>query len=71
MSLSSEHITNIDRTLENIKSDIFADFVHTDHKDLIITTNNVISWLDLSTIKKYIKNIDAIESNDIITSYLS
>jgi len=71
MSLSSKHIANIDRTLKNIKSDIFANFVHANHRDLIITTNNVTSQLDLSTIMKYIKNIDTIESNNITTSHLS
>jgi len=33
ISLSSKHIANINRTLKNIKSDIFADFVHTDHRN--------------------------------------
>ena len=70
VSLSGKHITNINRALKNIKSNIFANFVCANYKDLIITTNKVTSQLDLSTIKKYIKNVDIIELNNIMVSYL-
>ena len=32
MILFHKHITNINRTLKNIKSDIIANFIQTDHK---------------------------------------
>ena len=67
----SKHVTNINRALKNIKSKIMANFVYTNHCELIIITNKVTSQSDLSTIENYIKNIDAIESEDIITPYLS
>jgi len=38
-----------------------------DHWDLIITKNKVASQLDINTIKKYIKNIDVIKLEDIMT----
>ena len=59
---SSIHIININRSLKNIKSDIIADFIHIDNKDIVISTNKVASPLDLQTIKKYIKNAYYIEA---------
>ena len=44
---SSTYVININRTLKNIKLNITADFIHTDNKDIIITTNNIASLLDL------------------------
>ena len=35
---SSSHIMNINRALKNIKSDVIADFICIENKDLIITT---------------------------------
>jgi len=61
MSLSNKHVFNINRTLKDIKSDVVADFIHTNNKRLTITTNKVASALDLTTIKKYIKNINNID----------
>ena len=63
-----DYITNINRALKNIKSEILADFVHSNHWGLIIT-NKVTSQLNLSTIEKYIKNIDIIKTKDILTFY--
>ena len=59
---TSIHIININRSLKNIKSDIIADFIHIDNKDIVISTNKVASPLDLQTIKKYIKNAYYIEA---------
>ena len=47
MKDSSAHISNINRPLKNIKSDIIADFICLDSKGIIITTNKVLSTLDL------------------------
>jgi len=55
------HITNINRTLKNIKSDVIADFICVKNKSMIISTNKVASLLDLQSIKKYIKNTHYIE----------
>jgi len=44
---SSEHIVNINCALKMIKSNTIADFLHVDSKDVIITTNNISSGLDL------------------------
>ena len=58
------HILNINK---NLKSNIMADFVWANHHSLIITINKIILSSDLSTIESYIKNIDSLESNDILT----
>ena len=62
---SSTHITNTNRTLKNIKSDVIADFIHIENKSIVISTNQVASPLDLQSIKKYIKNTHCIEADQI------
>jgi len=42
-----------------------ADFIWADHRGLVITTNKVVSTLDLNTIEEYIKNVDAINLNEL------
>jgi len=53
---SSSHVTNINRALKNIKLNIMADFIQTNIKGVIISTNNIISLLDLQEIEKYVKS---------------
>ena len=65
MKLSNKYVANINRVLKNIKSDIIADFNYADNRGLTITTNKVAFTLDLNTIKKYIKNVDIIDLNDV------
>ena len=67
MFLSGNHISNINSILKNIKLEILADFVHNNHCGLIITTNKIFSQYNPTTIKNYIKNINAIESNLLLT----
>jgi len=35
---------------------MIADFIHVEDKDIVVTTNNVLSGSDLQEIEKYIKN---------------
>ena len=42
MAISSKHITNINRVLKIIKSDVMADFICTDNCGFTITTNKVV-----------------------------
>jgi len=60
LSKSVEHITNINSALRSIKLYIIADFIHSNHRRLIITTNNIVLALDLNTVEKYIKSVDSI-----------
>ena len=70
MVLSNKYIVNINKALKKIRSEVMADFIQADNKGFSITTNKVISNIDLNIIEKYIKNIDVINSEDIMTSRL-
>jgi len=70
MAISSKHITNINRVLKIIKSDVMADFICTDNCGFTITTNKVVFPLYLNMIKKYIKDVDTIDSKESIVSQL-
>lgn len=67
---SSLYIFNINRILKDIKSDVIADFIHIDQQGLIVTTNKVVNNFNLTTIKKYVKNINNINSNKVLSSKL-
>jgi len=43
----SAHVANINRVLKNIKSIIIADYVCSEKIGITITTNNIVSLLDL------------------------
>jgi len=63
-------MSNINRLLKDIKSEIYANFICSNNRSIIITTNNIISTLDMQTIEKYIKNLNNIDSNEIMNSRL-
>ena len=65
MEESSVHITNLNRALKNIKSEVMVDFVHSDQAGITIVTNKVASSLDLQMIEKYIKNVNSIDINKV------
>ena len=67
----NKHITNINRALKDIKSNIVADFICTDNRNMAITTNKVDTNLDLDIIEKYIKNIDEVDTNKVMSTRLS
>ena len=62
---SSTYITNLNRALKNIKSDIMVNFVWSDQAGIVIMTNKVAFFLDLQTIKNYIKNINHINADRV------
>jgi len=64
-------MSNINRLLKDIKLEIYADFICSNNRDIIITTNNVASTLGMETIEKYIKNLNNIDSNEIMNPRLS
>jgi len=70
MKLSSSYITNLNRALKNIKSEVMVDFICMDQAGITIVTNKVTSSLDLQTIKKYIKNTNHINSDKVNISHL-
>ena len=62
---ASSNITNISKCLKNTKSDIIADFIHLTNDEVIITTHKPANMSDLLIIKKYMKNINNINLNNI------
>ena len=59
------HISNINKCLKNSKLNIFVDFIQFNANGIIITTNKPTSNLDLSTIEKYLKNIQNVNPDSI------
>ena len=68
MNNSSSYVTDINKALKNIKSDIMANFICIKNREVIITTNKIAEALDLQTIEKYVKNMNDIEANQVTTS---
>ena len=71
MAMPGIYIANIVRALKDIKSDIVADFVWADQRGLTNTTNKVTSMSDLNTMNRYIKNVNIVDSEDIMALQLS
>ena len=67
MVLLGKHITNLNYTLKDIKSDVFINFICSNHKGLTIITNKVASPSDLSIVEKSAESMD---SNDVQSAYL-
>jgi len=67
---ASRHVGNINKSLKNIKFEIFVDYIQLDSKNMIITTNKVVASSDLNTVEKYIKDLNDIDSDDIISPRL-
>ena len=54
---ANKHISNINKLLKDVKSNVYADYIHFDNKGIIITTNNVMSsWI--LQFKSYLKILD-------------
>jgi len=64
------HTSNINKCLKNSKSDIIADFICITNNGIVITTKKLANNLNLSTIKKYLKNIKNIDPNSIESPHL-
>jgi len=68
---SSTHVVNINRSLKSIKSNIMANFICSNNKCIVISTNNVASPSDLQAIEKYVKSSLCIEAEHIYFPRLS
>jgi len=68
---SSTHVTNINRVLKGIKSEVIAKFICSDQAGITIVTNKVTSLLDLQTIENYIKNTNYIKVDNVKVPQLS
>jgi len=70
MAQSNVHVTNITRSLKGIKLEVVVDFIRFDNKGIIITTNKVVAILDLNIVDEYMKNLNDIDSSDIMSPSL-
>lgn len=64
------HISNINRLLKEVKSEASADFIWFYNKEIIITTNKVVANSNLKVVEKYIKELNDIDLNKVISSCL-
>jgi len=69
MFILDDHIMNLNHVLKSIKSDIIVDFIWTDYRSLIITSNKVTSSSNISIINNYIKKCDNVNVRDIQDAY--
>jgi len=67
MAQSTIHVLNINNSLKDIKLEICTDFICFDNNGVIITTNKVVSTSDMNTIEKYIKNLNNVDSNKVMS----
>ena len=65
INLANQHITNINISLKEIKSDITTDFIYIINNGVIITMDKLANTSDLKIIKKCIKSSNNINSNTI------
>jgi len=62
MKNSSLHVANINRNLQNAKSDILVDYLHSENSSITVITNKVAQQSDISIIDNYVKNSNNINS---------
>ena len=70
MKNSSLHVTNINRSLRNVKLDVLVNFIQSDQMVITVVTRKVALQLDLHIIKNYVKNIDNINSLSVEVLWL-
>ena len=70
MAQSNTYIVNINRLLKDIKLEVSVDFIRFDNKDIIATTNKVAIMSDLNVIEEYVRNLNDMDSSDIMSPRL-
>ena len=60
MKNSSVHVANINRSLQNAKTDVLVDYICSDNISISVVVNKIAQQSDMSIIDNYIKN-----SNDV------
>ena len=71
MKNSSMNVANINRQLQNAKTNILVDYIRSDSNSIIIVTNKITQQLDLSIIGQYVKNSSDINTLQVKDSRLS
>ena len=70
MRNSSINVANINRELQNAKTDILVNYIQADNSGIVIVTNKVVQQSDLSIIDRYVKNSNDINSLQVKDSRL-
>ena len=65
MKNSLIYVTNINRNLRNVKSEVLVNFIHSNPLEVTIITNKVLLPSDLLIIEKYVKNSENINSSQV------
>jgi len=65
MTLSNDHVINVNQALKNVKSDVIIDFIHPDHRGLIFVLNKVAAPFDICIVSNYVKNANNMNSEDV------
>ena len=71
MVKSNKYITNINKSLKRIKSDISANYIWSVNRSIVITTNRVVAELNMKVVKKYMKNLNDVDLTEVLNSRLS
>jgi len=66
MAQSNTYVANINKLLKDIKSEICSDFIYSDNRGIVITTNKITFASDMNTIEKYMKNLNDVDLNKVI-----
>lgn len=56
------YIANINRLLKEVKSNISADYICSNSKEIIITTNKAATISDLNIIEKYVEKLNEVNT---------
>jgi len=64
---ANNYITNINRLLKGTKFKISVDYIWSDYKRIVITTNKVVASSDMNIVEKYMKELNNVDLNDIIS----
>ena len=70
MAETNTNIVNTNRFLKEVKSEVPVNFICLDNKGLLLTTNKVAASSDLKIIEKYLKELNNINSNEVMSSKL-
>jgi len=70
---ANAHIANINKLLKNVKYNVSTNYICSNNKRIVITTNKAVASSNLNIVERYIKELDNINSNNVIvmSSYLS
>jgi len=60
--LGYDNVININRLLKGIKTEISADYICSNNKGVVITTNKIATSSNLNIVEKYMKELNNIDS---------